>query len=154
MEILINNEQDDLNITDFEGLIRDAFTIAAKRENLDIEVEVSVSFVNNEIIQELNRDYRDLDVPTDVLSFPQDNEEDFCLPKGFPKMLGDIIISTERAKEQAKEYGHGVTREVVYLAIHGFLHLAGYDHETEEEQKVMREQEETILKELDLGRDY
>lgn len=154
MEILINNDQDALDIVDFAELIREAISIAAKCENLATEVEVSISFVNNEIIQELNRNYRDLDSPTDVLSFPQDDADDFGLAVEFPRMLGDIIISTQRALEQAEEYGHGVEREIVYLVIHGFLHLVGYDHETKKEQNLMRQQEEAILKELDLGRDY
>src|SRR5690554_5412885 len=128
MEILINNELEDVNTSDFEGLIYDAFAIAAELEKMDTNFEVSLSFVTNQVIQKLNKDYRNLNSPTDVLSFPQDYEEGFSLPAGYPRMLGDIIISFEKAKEQAEEYGHSFIREVIYLAVHGFLHLLGYDH--------------------------
>ena len=100
-----------------------------------------------------NREYRGIDAPTDVLSFPQDDEEGFFISEELPKVLGDIVISMERAFEQAKEYGHSLQREVVYLAIHGFFHLAGHDHETPEEQRSMRQLEERVLTALDVGRD-
>src|SRR5690554_2621213 len=154
MEVLINSESKDFNVASFERLIRDAVAIAAKLEDIDYEFEVSVSFVSNQAIRELNRDYRNLDSPTDVLSFPQDSEENFTFPEGFPRMLGDIIISFEKAKEQAEDYGHELSREVIYLTVHGFLHLLGCDHETDEEQSNMRKREKIIMKELGLGRGY
>lgn len=154
MEVLINSESKGFNVASFERLIRDAVAIAAKLENIDYEFEVSVSFVSNQAIRELNRDYRNLDSPTDVLSFPQDSEENFTFPEGFPRMLGDIIISFEKAKEQAEDYGHELSREVIYLTVHGFLHLLGCDHETDEEQSNMRKREKIIMKELGLGRGY
>lgn len=153
MEVLINNEQTTFEIGDYEELITRGFQIAAGLEKLQDELEIGVSFVDDATIQELNRDYRGLDTPTDVLSFPQLDDEDFMIPHGLPRVLGDIVISLERAHEQAKDYGHGLDREVVYLAIHGFFHLLGYDHETTSEQEIMREMEEKVLRELDLGRD-
>lgn len=153
MEVLINNEQTRFDVTDYEVLIQTGFEIAARLEGLEGELEVSVSFVDNEIIQELNREYRHMDAPTDVLSFPQDDDGGFLVPDAMLTILGDIVISLERAADQAEEYGHSLQREVLYLAIHGFFHLLGYDHETPEEQQVMRKLEERVLAELDLRRD-
>lgn len=120
------------------------------------EAEVSVSFVTNDRIQELNRDYRDKDQPTDVISFAmeeasegevaiQDSEE--------PRILGDIIISLQRTREQAADYGHSFERELGFLAVHGFLHLLGYDHMTEEDEKEMFAKQEVILSTLGITRD-
>lgn len=153
MEVLINNELEAEDVSSYEGLISRGFEIAARIEGLSDAIEVSVTFVDDATIQTLNRAYRDIDAPTDVLSFPQDDDGGFEAPEGMPEILGDIVISLPRAREQALEYGHDVNREVVYLAIHGFLHLLGYDHHSAAEQAVMREQEETVLGELDLGRD-
>lgn len=153
MEVLINNQQDKYDLEPYEDLLTRGFAIAARLEELSPEFEVSISFVDDEAIHELNLEYRGVDAATDVLSFPQDDLGDLDLPEGFPLMLGDIIISLERAWEQAQEYGHSLEREVLYLAIHGFFHLMGYDHETEEEQGVMRKLEEEVLSELDLGRE-
>lgn len=152
MEILINNELDNLDIATFEDLIRDGFKIAARLENLSSPWSVSVTFVDDAKIRELNLDYRNRNSATDVLSFPLDDAENSPLP-GVPRMLGDIVISLERAIEQAKEYGHSTQREVVFLAVHGFFHLLGYDHQSKGEETVMREKEERVLKELNLGRD-
>ncbi len=106
------------------------------------EKEVAVTFVENDHIQQLNRQFRDMDKPTDVLSFPLDEED----------ALGDIIISIPKAKEQAEQYGHSFEREMGFLAVHGFLHLLGYDHETEEEEKAMFGRQEQILQEYGLTR--
>ncbi|HHY14724.1 MAG TPA: rRNA maturation RNase YbeY [Firmicutes bacterium] len=147
MRILINSELRGEQIGQFTKLIEKAFQTAARLENLGDEPEVSVSFVDDRAIRALNKQYRGLNEPTDVLSFPQDE-----LPPGLPQILGDIVISLERAEEQAGEYGHRPEREVVYLAVHGLLHLLGYDHETEEGQNIMRAKEEQVLAALDLGR--
>lgn len=152
MEVLINNEQTDYDIAGYDELITKGFQIAARLENLQGELEISVSFVDNVYMKKLNRDYRGLDVSTDVLSFPQDDADGFSLPMGV-RILGDIVISLEQAYEQAREYGHGIDREVAYLAVHGFFHLLGYNHETPEEQRVMRKLEEIVLQELDLRRE-
>lgn len=104
--------------------------------------EVSVAFVSNRQIKELNKKYREKNEATDVLSFPIDQE-----------MLGDIIISAERAAGQAEEYGHSLKRELAYLTVHGMLHLFGYDHHGQEEKDEMRQKEERVLTELDISRD-
>lgn len=153
MEILINNEQDNYDPQVYTDLLTKGFSIAAGLQGLPENFEVSLSFVDDERIHELNLMYRGVDEPTDVLSFPQDDLEGFALPEGFPLILGDIIISLERASEQAQEFGHSLEREIIYLSIHGFFHLLGYDHETKEEQLIMRKLEEQVLGELELGRD-
>lgn len=147
MQILINNEHDGYENIEFTKLIEKGFYALADLENLEPDWEVSVSFVNDAAIRALNHQYRGQDEPTDVLSFPQDD-----LPPGLPPILGDIVISLDRAVEQAAEYGHELKREVLYLAIHGFLHLIGYDHQTEAERAVMRDREEKVLAGLCLGR--
>lgn len=118
--------------------------------------EVSITFVSDQYIQELNRAYRDVDRPTDVLSFAFDEGEtgniqysDEC---GY-HLLGDIIISLERAIEQAKEYNHSLNREVGFLTAHGMLHLLGYDHMDEESEQSMHALEEKILANLNLVRE-
>jgi len=153
MEILINNELDAEDVGSYEELIARGFSIASRLEGLPEATEVSVTFVDDAMIQILNRDYRGIDAPTDVLSFPQDDDWGFELPTEMPRILGDIVISLERARDQARDFGHGVEREVVYLAVHGFFHLLGYDHHNPEEQSLMREREELVLGELSLGRD-
>ena len=145
MEVLINSELEAEDVSAYEELIIRGFKAAARLEGLSALTEVSVTFVDDGMIQMLNRDYRGIDAPTDVLSFPQDDDGGFEAVPGMPRMLGDIIISLQRARDQAAEYGHDVNREVMYLAVHGFLHLLGYDHDSPEEQKRMREQEERIL---------
>jgi probable rRNA maturation factor len=105
-------------------------------------------------MQEINREYRQIDRPTDVLSFPlYEPEEEFVLEEEEEFVtLGDIVISMPQAQLQAKEYGHSLQREVAFLAVHGFLHLLGYDHETEEEEKEMFARQEEILKQTGLVR--
>lgn len=120
-----------------------------------LNAEVSVSLVDDGRIHELNREYRGVDRPTDVLSFAM-QEESEDEPDVFDledEMLGDIIISVERARAQAEEYGHSFARELVYLAVHGTLHLLGYDHEDEEERREMRQKEEEVMGLLNLTRD-
>lgn len=126
--------------------------------------EVSVSFVNNDEIRMLNRDYREKDRPTDVLSFPMYEQEELqqwqatdetnhmTEHDGIPLLLGDIIISIPKAKEQAEEYNHSLERELGFLLIHGFLHLLGYDHEDESSESKMFSLQEDILKKHGLVR--
>lgn len=117
--------------------------------------EVTVSFVTNEAIQQINRDYRQKDQPTDVISFALEElgeGEIAIIGEGMPRILGDIIISTERAAEQAEEYGHSLERELGFLAVHGFLHLLGFDHMTEEDEKIMFGKQEEILATFGLQR--
>ena len=129
---------------------------AANLEGIDPGSELSVSFITNAEIQEINRDYRGKDTPTDVISFAMEElgegEMDIKI-EGAPRLLGDILISVERAKEQASDYGHSEERELGFLAIHGFLHLLGYDHLEEEEEKEMTKKQEEILQSFGLRRE-
>ena len=120
---------------------------------------VSVSFVSLEEIHQLNRDYRSVDRPTDVLSFPQYGDLDeireevaWC-DEAAPLELGDVVICLDKAREQAAEYGHSQERELIYLFVHSVLHLLGYDHMEEEEKRSMRRREEEIMSWLGIGRE-
>lgn len=129
---------------------------AAKIEEIEEESEVSVTFVTNEAIHEINREYRDKDQPTDVISFAMEElgeDEVEIIGEGMPRVLGDIIISTDRTREQAEEYGHSFERELGFLAVHGFLHLLGYDHMTPDDEKVMFGKQDEVLETYGLGRD-
>jgi len=129
---------------------------AASVESIEPETEVSVTFVTNDTIQDINREYRGKDQPTDVISFALEElgEGEMAVTfEGMPRVLGDIIISTDRAKEQAEEYNHSFERELGFLAVHGFLHLLGYDHMEPEEEKVMFTKQDEILQTFGLGRD-
>jgi probable rRNA maturation factor len=121
--------------------------------HLGDEVAVSVTLVDNPTIHELNREHRNVDRPTDVLSFSQlEGEEMPALPPGEALPLGDLVISLERCKEQAEEYGHSFERELGFLVAHGTLHLLGYDHQTPEEEAEMMAKTEAVLAELGLSR--
>ena len=128
---------------------------AAKEEGLG-DSEVSVTFVTNEMIRDINREYRGKDQPTDVISFAMEElgeGETAIIGSIEPRMLGDIIISLDRTKEQASDYGHSFERELGFLAVHGFLHLLGYDHMTEEDEKKMFSRQEEILVSFGITRD-
>ncbi|WP_407314702.1 rRNA maturation RNase YbeY [Desulfosporosinus sp. SB140] len=117
------------------------------------EAEVSLTLVDDQRIHELNREYRGVDRPTDVLSFAlQEETEEEPDVEFEDDMLGDIVISVPRAREQAVEYGHSFEREIVYLAVHGTLHLLGYDHEDDEDKQEMRAKEEEVMSVLGLER--
>ncbi|PFG05660.1 rRNA maturation RNase YbeY [Bacillus sp. es.034] len=137
-------------------LVQNILNFAAEQEGIEAESEVSVTFVTNERIQEINREYRSKDQPTDVISFALEElgeDEVEIIGAGIPRVLGDIIISIDRTKEQAEEYNHSVSRELGFLALHGFLHLLGYDHMEEEEEKKMFKRQKDILDEYGLKRD-
>ncbi|MBE6112719.1 MAG: rRNA maturation RNase YbeY [Peptococcaceae bacterium] len=145
MTVVITNEQDKIEIpADWEEKINKVAAICLKEEQIPEEAEVDLLFVDNETIREMNREYRDKDSATDVLSFPM-YEADEEIDDEDEILFGDIVISLERAQEQCEEYGHSLEREVMYLLVHGLLHLAGYDHMEEEEKKEMRAQEEKLL---------
>lgn len=121
-------------------------------EHIDADrAEISVTFVEAEEIRELNRDYRDTDRVTDVLSFPQFDDLNE-LPEVGEICLGDVVICKDRAAEQAEEFGHSFEREIIYLFTHSILHLLGYDHMEEEEKKEMREREEEVMTYLGIER--
>lgn len=136
-------------------IIDELLNFAAKSEGVEVGSEVSVTFVSNDKIQMINRQYRDKDQPTDVISFAMEElgeGEMELMGLDIPRVLGDIIISIQKAEEQAIEYGHTFIRELGFLAVHGFLHLLGYDHETEEEEVVMFAKQKEILNEYGLNR--
>ena len=148
MEIYYDDRQDDIKITEeIKNLIEKSIAAVLKVENLDQNVEVSVSFVGDDEIRDLNRDYRGVDKSTDVLSFPMDDE--FIIDN---RILGDVIINTRRVMEQAEELGHSNERELSYLTVHSILHLLGYDHMEDEDKKEMREREKLAMKELSIYR--
>lgn len=138
-----------------EKLISDLLSFAAKEEGIE-EAECSLSFVSNEQIRVINRDFRGKDKPTDVISFAleemTEDEIDIIPAADMPRVLGDIIISVEKAKEQAEDYGHSFSRELGFLALHGFLHLLGYDHMTEQDEAAMFGRQDELLKGFGLSR--
>lgn len=145
------NELSEAQIHKVEELLQ----FAAEVEGVTDGAELSVTFVTNERIQEVNREYRDKDQPTDVISFALEEQgegEIEIIGLDQPRMLGDIIISIPRAKEQAEDYGHSFMRELGFLAVHGFLHLLGYDHMTEEDEKEMFTKQKEILNNYGLKR--
>lgn len=156
-KIYYANEQKIVKIPlSLRSLINRVVKATLENESFGKDAEVSVSFVDNETIHKLNLEYRGKDKPTDVLSFPMtDGDEengDIDLSTGAV-MLGDIIISAEKAMEQANEYGHGIEREICFLAVHSTLHLLGYDHETsEDDEKYMNQTQEAILQKIGLTR--
>ena len=128
---------------------------AAIYENLQEDAEVSVTFVDNDRIQEINHQYRHKNQPTDVISFALEEmgeDEIQIIGDEMPRVLGDIVISIPKAHEQAEEYNHSFMRELGFLTVHGFLHLLGYDHETSEDEKEMFTRQKDILEQYGLSR--
>lgn len=136
-------------------LVTNVLSFVAGKESVQEDAEVSVSFVRNEEIQEINRTYRGKDAVTDVISFAlqEKGEGEIDIIGEEPMLLGDIIISVDRAKEQAEEYNHSFERELAFLAVHGLLHLLGYDHLTEAEEKQMFAKQHAYLIEFGLPRE-
>ena len=130
-------------------------TFAKKQEHIDSEAELSVTFVDKDEIQNINKMYRDKDKVTDVISFAleEDEPEIDMNELDIPRVLGDIIICTDVAHEQAENYGHSFERELGFLALHGFLHLLGYDHMTDEDEKEMSGRQDAILNAYGLTRE-
>jgi probable rRNA maturation factor len=155
-KVYITNEQKITEVTpSLRGLIRRAIGAALKYEKFTPAAEISVTFTDNAGIKELNSEYRNIDRATDVLSFPLFEREEISELDGEETVcLGDIVISLERACEQAKEYGHSFEREVAFLCVHSVLHLLGYDHELgEAEEKEMFSKQEEILTKMKLTRE-
>ncbi|SDC74521.1 probable rRNA maturation factor [Melghirimyces thermohalophilus] len=133
-------------------LMEQCLAEAAEMEELP-DSEVSVTIVDDGEIHRLNKEYRQVDRPTDVLSFPQwDPEEEWNLDAAVPIPLGDIVISFPRAQEQAQAYNHSLERELGFLAVHGFLHLLGYDHGNKQAEREMFSRQEEILSRAGLKR--
>ena len=149
MNLLIDNRTEELLAAELEDAILRAAAEALKYEAFDENCEISVSIVDNEEIRQINKQFRNIDRATDVLSFPMltfEGEEEADRNENGEIILGDIIISLERAREQAEEYGHSLKREVAFLTAHSMLHLLGYDHmEPEEEAEMFRRQREILL---------
>ena len=154
-KVLITNDQNVVKVpSGLRILIRRSCNAVLDFEHFGGPAEISVTFVDNNRIHELNKEYRDKDSATDVLSFPlgENGEYDIDEDNGC-KLLGDIVISMERAMEQANLYGHPLQREVAFLTVHSMLHLLGYDHENGGlEAMRMREKEEAVLLQLGLPR--
>lgn len=137
-------------------LVESILIYTAEQEEVDPNSELSVTFVSNDEIQEINREWRGKDQATDVISFAMEelgeDEIDFGLLEDEPVVLGDLIISVERCREQAAEYGNHFERELGFLAVHGFLHLLGYDHIEKADEEVMTKRQEEILHHFELFR--
>lgn len=167
MNINIINELNIVYPPELDNIITTVIEEAIDFQNCPYECEVNVSIVDNAYIHELNRESRGIDRPTDVLSFPmvdfelpgdlsvaEKNPEEYFNPDTGELLLGDIIISLERAEAQAEEYGHSLKREIAFLTAHSMLHLFGYDHMTDEERIQMEEMQEEILERKGYTRDY
>lgn len=157
MIVTLENAQEKITIpNEVTELVTKAMNIVATRHNLSATTEVDITLVTDEEIHELNKTYRQVDRPTDVLSFALDegDEEPCLLAEEGEHLLGDIIISAPTALAQAEEFGHGLKREITYLAVHGILHLLGYDHMLDKDKKVMREEEEAVLRTMELSEEF
>ena len=156
VKVIISNDQKETKIpSGIRLLIRRCCHAVLEEEGFTDKAEVSVRFVDNDIIHELNREYRNVDRETDVLSFPlgENGVYDINHDTGA-KLLGDIVISVPKAMEQAELYNHSLQREIGFLTVHSMLHLLGYDHENGGIEEVhMREKEETVLTKIGLKRD-
>lgn len=168
MTVLFEKDAEDEIDFDYEEILAKVIGETLKQEQCPYECEVNLSLTDNEGIRRINQEYRDLDVPTDVLSFPM---VEYQTPADFSQLdtptakvmyfnldteellLGDIVISLERAEEQAEEYGHSLERELAFLTVHSVLHLLGYDHMEDGERKVMERKQENILQDLGITRD-
>lgn len=153
LKIYFENNQEKENVTyKLKMLIRRAVNATLEYENVEDDCEVSITFCDDEKIRELNKKFRNIDKATDVLSFPLFDEDglDGFVPE-MECMLGDIVISLERARAQAEEFGHSYEREAAFLAVHSVLHLLGYDHETGEEDELdMRRRQSDVMKKIGL----
>jgi probable rRNA maturation factor len=164
--IEFDNRQDKIDFSDdIKKNIEISIEGSLKFEEFEKPCEISVVITDNAGIREINREFRNIDKETDVLSFPMlDFEEDYCEeeeiqvgvedinPSSGEVVLGDIVISLEKALEQSRDYEHSFEREVAFLTVHSVLHLLGYDHEKEEDRVIMRSKEEEILSKLGLCR--
>lgn len=146
-------EEDSKYLELIEKVIRQAF-LEEKIDNINLYINIILT--NPENIRNINKEHRNIDKETDVLSFPMFEKEEIekirVNGNDFEEVLGDIVISIKRVEEQAKEYGHSFERELSYMLIHGFYHLMGYDHMEDNDKKQMREKEEIVLNKLNINR--
>ena len=155
IKVIITNDQKEVKIpTGVRMLVRRCCNAVLTFEDFSESAEISVTFVDDERIHEINKEHRNIDSSTDVLSFPlgEDGVYDEN-PETGAKMLGDIVISVDHALYQADLYGHGIEREIAFLTVHSMLHLLGYDHMEEEEKARMRKKEEQIMTNIKLTRE-
>ena len=157
LKVYVKNNQSEVKVpVGIRLLIRRCCQAVLTTESFGKDAEVSVSFVSNIEIKNLNKIYRNKDIVTDVLSFPltgSDGSVEINQETGAV-LLGDIVISLETAVKQASNYGHSLEREIGFLTVHSMLHLLGYDHETSQlDQRIMREKEESVLEKLGISRD-
>lgn len=163
MTVYFENEQDKEIGFDYEQLIKDVISAVTESEGCPYDFQASVVITDNESIKAVNSEFRDIDRETDVLSFPMHQyetpadydeltDDDFD-PETEELLLGDIMISYEKAVAQAAEYGHSVKREIAFLTAHSVLHLLGYDHMEDEDRKIMEEKQESVLQTLGITRE-
>ncbi len=154
MEVIISHYPEELTFPDeIEENAKRAVEMVGKLYGVE-NAEVSVTLTDDAYIHTLNRQYRNIDKPTDVLSFALNESEEPEITDGPEvNVLGDIIISVERAGEQAKEYGHSLQREIAFLTVHGMLHLLGYDHMEEEERLEMEQEQRIVMEQLGISRE-
>lgn len=166
MQYFIENETEVTFDFDVKEVVKLVVDEVLEQENCPYESQINVLLTDNEGIRYFNKEYRDIDRETDVLSFPnvdftepgvfdidEDSEADYFDPESGELILGDIIISVDKVMEQAQNYGHSRLREFAFLVAHSMLHLSGYDHMEPEEAKVMEEKQEQILTRLNITRD-
>lgn len=153
VRIITENAQSKVNLSaTLQKTVERAIRAALRYEGVTFPCEISLTFTDNRKIHKLNKEFRGIDRATDVLSFPMFDDISEA-DESTVNVLGDIVISLEKAKKQAEEYGHGLYREASFLAVHSVLHLLGYDHErSEEEEKTMFAKQEEILEKMGLGR--
>ena len=154
MEIIISNFPEELSFPEeIEANVRAAAEMVGQLYGVE-NGEVSVTLTNNEYIHTLNKEYRGIDRPTDVLSFALNESEEPDMVDGpAVNVLGDLIISVERVEEQAADYGHSLRREVAFLTVHGMLHLLGYDHMEDEEREEMEAEQRFVMEKLRIPRE-
>lgn len=166
MSLNIEKEVEAIFDFDCEKLAEDVVSYTIEHEKFPYEAEVNLTLTDNEGIHEINRMYRQIDAPTDVLSFPmlsyqkagdfsalENDYEDNFNPDTGEIILGDIILSIDRVRAQAKDYGHSERREYAFLIVHSMLHLFGYDHMTEEDASQMEAKQQQILEAMEISRD-
>ena len=162
VELILENEQDKEDVTpEIEKAIKDVCVAVMEEEECDFDAEISVTLVDNDTIRSINKEQRDIDRATDVLSFPmlEFDENGDCLDAEYEMdgdmvVLGDIVISMERAREQSQEYGHSFKREIAFLTAHSMLHLLGYDHVDDPiGEKIMFEKQDKVLNGLGITRE-
>ena len=152
MIFFVENEVDAMFDFDPEKIAKEVCEAVLKEEGCPYDVEINMIITDDDGIHEMNREFRNIDNPTDVLSFPmyERNEISTIKKQKHETILGDILISIPKVQEQAIEYEHSFKRELAYMVVHGFYHLMGLDHMNEDEKKEMREKEENILNKLNI----